>query len=332
MRNLTETENARVQAEVDRRSQEILAKGLSVAIVGPTGAGKTTLINAITGAHLPTDDVRPCTTQVSEPMVLKAASGQKINFCDTPGFHEGVEADGRYLTSYTDVFQKSDVVVVAIQADNRAVGPDVQVLHRILDTLPAAVRKGAINKLTFAQFKCELPSKHPAVYAKEGDGGFFALVKPTEELLAAKGRYFADQFLKPFAADLESRTYVETPFTSRDARLVVTDKSATFHGYLDDQTAIDLKKRHPDAVALIDRLADNHIVTPISARFKLNLARLLTVAVSRGTPEAAKRLSAALAGIDLTRVPFATARTFSNIVVVDRSKKSVLYDLGTAKI
>ena len=332
MRNMTETENEQVRAEVDRRSREILAKGLSVAVLGSTGVGKSSLINAVTGADLPTDDVRPCTMQVSDPVVLKAASGQKINFYDTPGFHEGVEADARYQADYTAVLRKADVAVFAIQADNRAVAPDVAALHRILDNLPEGERKAAINKITFAMFKCELTAKHPAVYAKEGDSGFFALVQPTESLLAAKGRYLADQFLKPFAADLESHTYVETPFISRDSRLVVMDKSATFHGYLDDQTVADLKQRHPNAVPVIDRLGDNHVVTPISARFKINLARLLTVAVSRGTPEAAKRLSAALAGIDLTRVPFATARTFSNIVVVDRAKKSVLYDLGSAKI
>ncbi len=332
MRNMSETEKARVRDEVDRRTRAVLEKGLGVAVFGPTGAGKSTLINAITGANLPTDDVRPCTMQVSEPVVLQAASGQEIRFYDTPGFNEGVEADARYQADYTAILREVDVAIFAIHADNRAVMPDVTALHRILDTLPTAERKAAINKITFAMFKCEMPAKNPSVFAKEGDGGFFALVKPTEELLAAKGRYLADQFLRPFAADLESRTYVETPFTPRDVRLVVTGEVATFLGYLDDRTAAELKRSHSDALPVIDRLADNHTVTPVSARLKLNLARLLTVAVSRGTPEAAKRLSAALAGVDLTRVPFATAKTFSNIVVVDRAKKAVLFDLGSANI
>jgi energy-coupling factor transporter ATP-binding protein EcfA2 len=332
MRDMSETDKARVQAEVDRRNREILSQALSVALFGQTGVGKSSFINAITGADLPTDDVRPCTTAVSEPQVLVAASGQKIHFYDTPGFSEGAEADARYMAEYTPLLRKVDVAIFAVHADSRAVAPDAIALRRILDSLPPAERKAAINKITFAQFKCELPGKHPAVYAKEGGDGFFGLVPPTEEMLAAKGRYFADQFLKPFAAELESRTYVEKPFASRDPRLVVAESSATFHGYLDERVVADLKQKHPGAVDVIDRLGENHTATPISARFKLNLARLLTVAVSRGTPEAAKRLSAALAGIDLTRVPFATAKTFSNIVVVDRAKKSVLYDLGTAKI
>src|SRR6476661_2745389 len=69
-----------------------------VAVIGQTGVGKSSLINALFNTDLKTDPVKP-TTMTVEKVVVKGNKGD-LWFYDLPGIGESSEADQRYLEDY----------------------------------------------------------------------------------------------------------------------------------------------------------------------------------------------------------------------------------------
>src|SRR5215467_8426142 len=69
---------------------------LKVSVMGQTGVGKSSLINALFGTDLPTDPVRPGTTQIMMHRV-KGKKGQEVIFYDLPGLGESNQADQTWL-------------------------------------------------------------------------------------------------------------------------------------------------------------------------------------------------------------------------------------------
>src|SRR5713226_9256006 len=110
---------------------------LVASVMGQTGVGKSSLINAIFNTHLKTDPIRPCTKEI-ERVVLKGKSEHELWFYDLPGIGESDKADTQYLTMYKQMLADSDIVFWAIHADNRSVAFDLDALHRLLDSADKA--------------------------------------------------------------------------------------------------------------------------------------------------------------------------------------------------
>src|SRR6266566_3978628 len=81
-----------------------------VSIMGQTGVGKSSLLNALFNTKLKTDPVRPCTKEI-ERIVTRGPSNHELWFYDLPGIGEAGKADTQYLNSYREKLIESDVVL-----------------------------------------------------------------------------------------------------------------------------------------------------------------------------------------------------------------------------
>ena len=93
--------------DVVRRAGERLGHGLEatvVALAGPTGAGKSTLFNALAGRALVTEGVRRPTTSVATAAVWGSAGGGLLDWLDVPMRHslDGDGPDGLVLLDLPD--------------------------------------------------------------------------------------------------------------------------------------------------------------------------------------------------------------------------------------
>ena len=93
--------------DVVRRAGERLGHGLEatvVALAGPTGAGKSTLFNALAGRALVTEGVRRPTTSAATAAVWGSAGGGLLDWLDVPMRHslDGDGPDGLVLLDLPD--------------------------------------------------------------------------------------------------------------------------------------------------------------------------------------------------------------------------------------
>jgi predicted GTPase len=137
----------RLQAEAD--------KPLLVAVMGQTGVGKSSLINALFDTALPTDPVRPCTTEPTEVTVTSVAAEHPLTFVDLPGVGESATADPRYLAMYRHYLQIADVVIWALHADSRSLAGDVAWIEQLLGE-PLNGHRSDLAKITFVLTKADL--------------------------------------------------------------------------------------------------------------------------------------------------------------------------------
>jgi predicted GTPase len=134
--------NARLQEEAD--------KPLFVAVMGQTGVGKSTLINALFDTELPTDPVRPCTMEPIEVTVNSTMAGHPLRFVDLPGVGESATADPRYLKMYRHYLDAADVAIWAMHADSRSLAADGAWIQQLTNNDASVV-----NKITFVLTKAD---------------------------------------------------------------------------------------------------------------------------------------------------------------------------------
>ena len=169
-RRLAEMENNRkvMRAQRDRSGL------LKVALVGYTNAGKSTLLNALTGAGVLSEDklfatLDPTTRKYELP------SGESILLTDTVGFirklpHHLVKA----FKSTLDEVKYADVLLVVSDATDDEVGEHINVTLSVIDELEASDKP-----VIYVYNKCDLlvapissvPSENAvAVSGKTGEG------------------------------------------------------------------------------------------------------------------------------------------------------------------
>ncbi|KAF5326674.1 hypothetical protein D9619_004004 [Psilocybe cf. subviscida] len=127
---------------------------LSIAVMGPTGTGKSSFINMMSGSHLQVGKhLESCTSdvQISDPFEL---DGQVINLIDTPGFDDTTLSEHSVLNLIAAFLSKS------YDQGKRLAG--VVYLHRILDN-----RVGGISARSFRLFRslCGEPSLRSVIIA-----------------------------------------------------------------------------------------------------------------------------------------------------------------------
>src|SRR6266705_567714 len=129
---LTPEQMRQVRAQFDNEWDKLARQPLVVSIMGQTGVGKSSLINALFNTHFLTDPTRPCTKEI-ESITIEGKGERKITFNDMPGIGESEYADAAYLVQYREYLQKSDIVLWAIHADNRSIAFDKRALATLLD-------------------------------------------------------------------------------------------------------------------------------------------------------------------------------------------------------
>jgi GTPase len=97
-----------------------------VAILGRPNAGKSTLLNALTGEKVAIVTAKPQTTRNRIAGVVEVAARKKVHpaaqivFVDTPGVHKpGSQLDRRMLHEVHEALETRDVVLVLMDASRR---------------------------------------------------------------------------------------------------------------------------------------------------------------------------------------------------------------------
>lgn len=326
---------------MDRETQQLLDavrlrlreeedKPLKVSIMGQTGVGKSSLLNALFNAGLKTDAVRPCTKDI-ERFVVRAPSGHELWFYDLPGIGESGTVDRHYLSQYGEKLVESDVVLWAIHADNRSVSFDSMALQRLLSLFDRTQQAALMSKITFVLTKVDLFSPPPWIFAVTETHGVFAPGESTETLLRQKERYFQEIFIAPYGDLMVSQTYNDTGARFQGSDLNSDEHTIYYRGYLDYDDVNRLKLMHRDHAAIFDRLHDNYRVVPCSSLFRYNLAKLMLVIINKLGASAINRFSGFAKESELNRVAIAEAKTFGNIVVYDPKLRRVLFDFSSAR-
>ncbi len=318
----------RMAGENGRRGRSAeLYKPLSVAIMGQTGVGKTSLLNCLFGTDLAVSHVRPVTRR-PEPVSVPGASGHMLTFWDMPGIGESAAADETYLAMYLERLVQCDVVIWAFHADSRSTAYDEQCLSGLLDGVAIETRRLVMSKLTFLLTKADTLTPPPWIFDMRGERGTFAPGGSLLRRLEEKAAYYESVFLEPRADTLLTSTYGTGEFTVSDERLGFDRRGVHYRGYFSQQVCDAYSERHPAHQEVFSRLRDNHRVLPCSALFRFNLTRLMTGVVNRLGPTAVFRFRRLLQDVDeLSAVPVATARTYGNMMIWDGERGAKAFDL-----
>jgi len=320
-----------LRSEVEKIIKEESNKPFIVSIMGQTGVGKSSLLNALFEANLPTDKVRPCTKTIDR-VVAKGTTKHELWFYDLPGIGESSEADDEYLEDYKQKLLESDVVLWAIHADIRSVTFDFNSLQKILASFEAAVQGDLLGKITFVLTKADLLSPPPWIFGKDGESGLFTASKETKALMMEKSSYYQEIFLQPHADLLVSKTYNDGNFSIADSSFSYDEYSIAYHGLLTESDLQRLKAHFPEHEKVFDRLYDNYQFISCSSMFKYNLGRLMLVIINKLGKNAINRFTNFIDSQNMGRVPLSEAKKMSNIVIFDSRKKQIVFDLTDIEI
>ncbi len=318
--------------EVKYRIKEEANKPFVVSVMGQTGVGKSSLINALFNTDLKTDPVRPCTTEV-ERVKVKGESGYELWFYDLPGIGESTKADANYLEKYKQKLIESDIVVWTIHADNRSLTFDIEALNRILNAVDEPMRSQLMSKITFVLTKVDLLTPPYWILATMGDYGVFAPSKATKSLLEQKMSYYQEAFLLQYKNLLVSQTYNDGRFDIFLPNLLHYDENTIYyHGFLNARKLGEFIQKWPEHEEVFNRLYDNYQIIPCSSLFRYNLSQLMLVIVNKLGKSSIHRFKNFYTDEEMNRVPIHKAKTFCNLIVVDGIKEELLFNLSNETI
>lgn len=125
---------ARASAEDRSKFNDRVRQELSVppkiAVIGKTGVGKSSTINALFGSTLAVSHTKSC-TQLEEVVKVKRGAKSLIVF-DMPGLLEDIDADEVHKETYAKVIPQCDVAVWVLDAADRAIAEDQKMLRDVV--------------------------------------------------------------------------------------------------------------------------------------------------------------------------------------------------------
>jgi uncharacterized protein len=320
-----DSKTKQVLDEVTRRMAEASQEPFIVAVMGQTGVGKSSLINALFNTTLKTDPARPCTKRI-ERVPVDGGSGRILWFYDMPGIGEAGEVDAEYVRDYRAKLLESDVVIWAIHSDNRSVAFDLSALEQVLGP-DQGERVRLMSKITFVLTKVDLLTPPPWIF--DVGQGIFAASKATKELLREKERYYQESFIRPYGELVVSQTYNPGGrFNVTEGPLDFDDYTVTYKGLLEPDEVSRLQRRYPQFHHVFDRLYDNYRVIPCSSLFRFNLSQLMLLVVNKLGESAIDRFTKFTDGNILNRVDASTVRSLGNLVIYDSMRGQLVFDLA----
>lgn len=306
-------------------------KPLSVAVMGQTGVGKSSLLNALFGTSLIMGDVKP-TTKVPESVAVQGSTGS-ITFWDMPGIGESEQVDDGYLSLYRQKLMESDVVLWAIHADTRSTLLDSNALRTILSGSPLDEQRALTAKLTFVLTKADLLTPPPWIFLRNGETGIFVPSRKIRVRLDAKAEFFQDVFIKPHGGLSSAWTYPSDGFEINDPDFDYDELHVAYRGFMSDEKRIQYSTAYPQFSAVFERLCDNQRVIPCSALFRYNLIRLMVATVNKLGESAIGRFQRLVGdSSSLDEVPVSVMRSYCNLVVWDKQKGTKTFDLDETEL
>ena len=293
-------------------------KPMIVCVMGQTGVGKSSLINALFGTSLNVSDVKPCTKE-PERVEVKGVSGASLHFYDLPGLGESVSADPTYLDHYYNLLNKSDIALWLIHSDSRALSVDRMLLGKLLERFD---NPQVLSKVTFVLSKCDLVSKKPWVFGLEGERGVFAASGETERLLLSKEKFVQEEMYRSFGDSLKTQVKGRPHALLAESCFSQEGESIFFHGVMDYKTRDTLIARYPNYTEAVKLLFSHFDVVSCSSRFRFNLARLMLSILTKVSESSVLRFKQFVNESHMSNVSYGVAKSFRNIQVFDVRKNT----------
>jgi uncharacterized protein len=322
--NLTEDQFKLIQDFLKKRINE---RQFRVSIVGQTGVGKSSLLNALFGTQLKTDPVKPCTKEIEE-IPIETKQKNTLFFYDLPGIGESDEADEQYLQTYREHLQSSDVILWAIHADNRSVVFDLQSLKKIMEGYTLEQKAVLMSKLTFVLTKADVLHPPSWIAAKIGNIVKFVPSPETKTTLEKKSDYYQETFIEPYGNLIVSKTYNDCNFSIQEEGFECDEqlKLIYYKGYMNAEKLKQYQQKYPQYEKVFERLYDNYQVIPCSAVFRYNLNKLMLVILNKLGYEATIQFKKIVTGEALDEIPFDQTENLCNLLVYDQSKQKVIFE------
>lgn len=135
------------QNVLDAINSEIHDKPFRVAVIGQSGVGKTTTLNAVFGLNNYVSDIAEGTTDIEEK-VFSMRDGFNLSIYDMPGLGYDVDKDVEYEKLYAKILPGCDVIVYIINAHSKDIGEDCRILKNVV--LPLCNANQIIDNLILA--------------------------------------------------------------------------------------------------------------------------------------------------------------------------------------
>lgn len=137
-----------------------------IAIIGFTGVGKSSTLNALFNAGQPTSDVRSC-TQNEAPIIgdVSKYTGSKgsVIIYDMPGLGEDVYSDQKHFETYKKVLPIVDIAVWTFHTGDRSMTPMQEALQGLIKYLGNDFQ----SKLMFAINKADAIAPGESAWNKD---------------------------------------------------------------------------------------------------------------------------------------------------------------------
>lgn len=152
-----------------------------IVLIGETGVGKSSTLNALFNAGVPIDHIRPCTQEAVEHIIavteIKGANGL-LRIFDMPGLGQDIVSDERHMQTYSQVLSECDVALWILDATTRTLTQTQTALQGVvknamrgLDRLVIGLNK--IDRIEPGDWDIEsnVPNKtqQEAIYARIGN-------------------------------------------------------------------------------------------------------------------------------------------------------------------
>lgn len=148
---------------------ELDSRPPAIGVIGVSGTGKSSLINAMFRTQLPISHTRACTTHFLATELDVRPKGDayedrptRLVVVDAPGLGEDVRKDNEYLSDYHRTLPDCDVIVWLMAARNRGISLDQQYLENLAEFQDRMVF--AVNQVDMVHpmdwnYKINLPSE-----------------------------------------------------------------------------------------------------------------------------------------------------------------------------
>ena len=116
---------------LDAINKEITEKPFRVAVIGQSGVGKSTTLNAVFGLKNYTSNVAEGTTDIEEK-IFEMRDGFSLSIYDMPGIGYDIDKDAEYEKMYAKILPDCDVIVYIINAHSKDIGEDCRILRDVV--------------------------------------------------------------------------------------------------------------------------------------------------------------------------------------------------------
>lgn len=103
--------------KLEKAAEDADQTGPIIALVGETGVGKSSTINALFGADRPTSFIRPCTTDPEKVRKIFDGGKGNVTLLDMPGLGHSISQDKIHYENYRKSIPECDVVLWIFQSN-----------------------------------------------------------------------------------------------------------------------------------------------------------------------------------------------------------------------